>query len=60
MSADAPVLDALTDMVTASVEHNPLSPRDYMLGHVISAPADDRVGLRVLAVAHPPGVTWEA
>ena len=41
MSADAPVLDALTDMVTASVEHNPLSPRDYMLARLAALIAVD-------------------
>ena len=34
MSADAPVLDALTDMTAASVDHNSLSPRDYMLARL--------------------------
>ena len=31
MSADTPVLDTLADMTVASVGHNSLAPRDYML-----------------------------
>ena len=31
MSSESPVLDTLTDMTAASVDHNSLSPRDYML-----------------------------
>lgn len=41
MSADAPVLDALTDMVAASVDHNSLSPRDYMLARLAALIAMD-------------------
>jgi alkylhydroperoxidase/carboxymuconolactone decarboxylase family protein YurZ len=41
MSADAPVLDALTDIVAASVEHNSLSPRDYMLARLAALIAVD-------------------
>jgi alkylhydroperoxidase/carboxymuconolactone decarboxylase family protein YurZ len=41
MSADAPVLDALTDMTAASVDHNSLSPRDYMLARLAALIAVD-------------------
>ena len=49
MSTDAPVLNALTDMIAASVEHNPLSPRDYMLARLAA----------LIAVDAPP-VSWFA
>jgi alkylhydroperoxidase/carboxymuconolactone decarboxylase family protein YurZ len=41
MSADAPVLDALTDMIAASVDHNSLTPRDYMLARLAALIAVD-------------------
>jgi alkylhydroperoxidase/carboxymuconolactone decarboxylase family protein YurZ len=41
MSTDAPVLNALTDMIAASVEHNTLSPRDYMLARLAALIAVD-------------------
>lgn len=41
MSTDAPVLNALTDMIAASVEHNPLPPRDYMLARLAALIAVD-------------------
>jgi alkylhydroperoxidase/carboxymuconolactone decarboxylase family protein YurZ len=41
MSADTPLLDALTDMVGASVEHNSLSPRDFMLARLAALIAMD-------------------
>ena len=31
MSSESPVLDTLADMTAASVDHNSLSPREYML-----------------------------
>ena len=49
MSTDAPVLNALTDMIAASVEHNTLSPRDYMLARLAA----------LIAVDAPP-VSWFA
>jgi alkylhydroperoxidase/carboxymuconolactone decarboxylase family protein YurZ len=49
MSADTPVLDTLADMVTASVEHNSLSPRDFVLARVAA----------MIAVDAPP-VSWFA
>lgn len=49
MSADTPVLDTLTDMTQASVEHNSLSPRDFVLARVAA----------LIAVDAPP-VSWFA
>jgi alkylhydroperoxidase/carboxymuconolactone decarboxylase family protein YurZ len=49
MSADTPVLDTLADMVAASVEHNSLSPRDFILARVAA----------LIAVDAPP-VSWVA
>ena len=49
MSADTPVLDTLADMVAASVEHNSLSPRDFMLARVAA----------LIAVDAPP-LSWVA
>lgn len=49
MSADRPVLDTLTDMTKASVEHNSLSPRDFVLARVAA----------LIAVDAPP-VSWFA
>jgi alkylhydroperoxidase/carboxymuconolactone decarboxylase family protein YurZ len=41
MSSESPVLDTLTDMTAASVDHNTLSPRDYMLARVAALVAVD-------------------
>ena len=41
MSADTPVLDTLADMTVASVDHNSLSPRDYMLARLAALVAVD-------------------
>ena len=41
MSSESPVLDTLTDMTAASVDHNSLSPRDYMLARVAALVAVD-------------------
>ena len=41
MSSESPVLDTLTDMTAASVDHNTLSPRDYMLARVAALIAVD-------------------
>ena len=49
MSADGPVLDTLTDMTGASVEHNSLSPREFMLARLSA----------LIAVDAPP-MTWIA
>jgi len=41
MSTDGPVLDTLTDMTAASVEHNSLSPREYMIARLAAMVAVD-------------------
>jgi alkylhydroperoxidase/carboxymuconolactone decarboxylase family protein YurZ len=41
MSSESPVLDTLTNMTAASVDHNTLSPRDYMLARVAALIAVD-------------------
>ena len=41
MSTDNPVLDTLTDMTAASVEHNSLSPREFMLARLAAMVAVD-------------------
>ena len=41
MSSEQPVLDTLTDMTAASIDHNSLSPRDYMLARVAALVAMD-------------------
>jgi len=41
MSTDGPVLDTLVDMTAASVDHNSLSPRDYMLARLAALVAVD-------------------
>ena len=41
MSSESPVLDTLTDMTAASIDHNSLSPRDYMLARVAALVAMD-------------------
>jgi alkylhydroperoxidase/carboxymuconolactone decarboxylase family protein YurZ len=41
MSADGPVLDTLTDMTAASVEHNSLTPREFMLARLAAMIAVD-------------------
>ena len=39
--SEQPVLDTLTDMTAASVDHNSLSPREYMLARVAALVAVD-------------------
>jgi alkylhydroperoxidase/carboxymuconolactone decarboxylase family protein YurZ len=41
MTADGPVLDTLTDMTAASVDHNSLSPRDFMIARLAALIAVD-------------------
>ena len=41
MSSESPVLDTLADMTAASVDHNSLSPREYMLARVAALIATD-------------------
>ena len=49
MSGDTPVLDTLADITAASVEHNSLSPRDFMLARLSA----------LIAVDAPP-MSWIA
>jgi alkylhydroperoxidase/carboxymuconolactone decarboxylase family protein YurZ len=55
MSDNTPVLDTLTEITAASVEHNSLSPRDYMLARVAAMIAVDAPPISYLATA--PAVT---
>ena len=41
MSTDTPVLDTLVDITTASVDHNSVSPRDFMLARLAALIAMD-------------------
>ena len=59
VSTDTPVLDTIVDITTASVDHNSVSPRDFMLArlaaliavdappasYLANAPAVERAGL---------------
>jgi alkylhydroperoxidase/carboxymuconolactone decarboxylase family protein YurZ len=49
VSDDNPVLDTLADVTAASVEHNTLSPRDFMLARLAA----------LIAVDAPP-ISWIA
>jgi Carboxymuconolactone decarboxylase family len=49
MNGDNPVLDTLADITAASVEHNSLSPREYMLARLSA----------LIAVDAPP-ISWIA
>jgi hypothetical protein len=41
VSTDTPVLDTLVDITTASVDHNSVSPRDFMLARLAALIAVD-------------------
>ena len=49
--SEQPVLDTLTDMTAASVDHNTLSPREYMLARVAALVAVDAPPMSWLANA---------
>jgi len=51
MSADTPVLDTLTDMTAASVEHNSLSPREYLIARLAAMIAVDAPPISYFATA---------
>jgi alkylhydroperoxidase/carboxymuconolactone decarboxylase family protein YurZ len=51
MSSESPVLDTLTDMTAASVDHNSLSTRDYMLARLAALIAVDAPPLSYFANA---------
>ena len=44
MSTDTPVLDTIADITTASIDHNSISPRDFMLARLAA----------LIAVGAPP------
>jgi alkylhydroperoxidase/carboxymuconolactone decarboxylase family protein YurZ len=41
MSTDTPVLDTLVDITTASIDHNTISPRDFVLARLAALIAMD-------------------
>jgi alkylhydroperoxidase/carboxymuconolactone decarboxylase family protein YurZ len=51
MSDDTPVLDTLTDITTASIDHSTLSPRDFMLVRLAALIAVDAPPLSYIANA---------
>jgi alkylhydroperoxidase/carboxymuconolactone decarboxylase family protein YurZ len=51
MSADAPVLDTLSDMTAASVTHSSLPPRDFMLARLAALIAMDGPPISYIANA---------
>jgi alkylhydroperoxidase/carboxymuconolactone decarboxylase family protein YurZ len=62
MSSESPVLDTLTEMVAASVDHNSLSPREYMLARLAALIAMDAPPLSYVANAaaiEESGITTE-
>src|SRR4249919_1614900 len=56
MSSESPVLDTLTDMTAASVDHNSLSPRDYMLARLAALIAMDAPAISYFVNAVAPVV----
>ncbi len=62
MSAETPVLDALGEMIAASLEHNSLSPREFMLARLAALIAADAPPVSYLSNAsalEESGVTSE-
>jgi hypothetical protein len=53
MTDGSPVLDTLADITAASVEHNSLSPRDFMLARVAALVATDAPPISWFANAGP-------
>ena len=51
MSSESPVLDTLTAMTVASIDHNSLSPREYMLARLAALIAMDAPPLSYVANA---------
>jgi hypothetical protein len=51
MSDDTPVLDTLTDITAASIDHNTLSPRDFVLARLAALIAVDAPPLSYVANA---------
>jgi len=60
--SETPVLDTLTDLTAASVDHNCLSPRDYMLARLAAMIAVDAPPISYVASAAAvteSGLTFE-
>jgi hypothetical protein len=51
MSTETPVLDTIIDITTASIDHNSISPRDFMLARVAALIAVDAPPASYLANA---------
>jgi alkylhydroperoxidase/carboxymuconolactone decarboxylase family protein YurZ len=51
MSGEQPVLDTLTDLTAVSVDHNCLSPRDFMLARLAALIAVDAPPISYIANA---------
>ena len=51
MSTDTPVLDTILDITTASIDHNSVSPRDFMLARLAALIAVDAPPASYLANA---------
>jgi len=51
VSTDTPVLDTIVDITTASIEHNSISPRDFMLAGLAALIAVDAPPASYLANA---------
>jgi hypothetical protein len=62
VSTDTPVLDTIVDITTASIEHNSVSPRDFMLARLAALIAVDAPPASYLAnasAAERAGLTAE-
>ena len=62
MSTDTPVLDTIVDITTASIAHNSVSPRDFMLARLAALIAVDAPPASYLAnapAAEQAGLTAE-
>jgi alkylhydroperoxidase/carboxymuconolactone decarboxylase family protein YurZ len=62
VSTDTPVLDTIVDITTASIEHNSVSPRDFMLARLAALIAVDAPPASYLAnapAAQQAGLTAE-
>src|SRR5438067_12697825 len=51
MTTDGPVLDTLTDMTAASVAHNSLTPREFMIARLAAMVAVDAPPISYFASA---------
>jgi alkylhydroperoxidase/carboxymuconolactone decarboxylase family protein YurZ len=51
VSTDTPVLDTIVDITTVSIEHNSVSPRDFMLARLAALIAVDAPAVSYLANA---------